>query len=116
MTPCPVPCSRRRRPELERGNASIEPLTPRQKEVAALILVMTQERGFPPTVRELAARLGVASTNGVNDLLTALERKRRLTRESKAARSLVLTASGTEAAEKYLRDTATTEVEEGAIP
>ncbi|WAM23864.1 LexA family protein [Myxococcus sp. NMCA1] len=116
MTPCPDPRPRRRRPELERGNASIEPLTPRQKEVAALILVMTKERGFPPTVRELASRLGVASTNGVNDLLTALERKRRLTRESKAARSLVLTVSGIEAAEKYLRDTATTDVEEGAMP
>ncbi|QQR47706.1 hypothetical protein JKA73_17370 [Myxococcus xanthus] len=113
---CPSPPRAPRGSPPGHSNASIEPLTPRQKEVAALILVMTQERGFPPTVRELAARLGVASTNGVNDLLTALERKRRLTRESKAARSLVLTESGIEAAEEHLRDTATTEVEEGAIP
>ena len=33
------------------------------------------DRGYPPTLREIGAHMGIKSTNGVNDHLRALERK-----------------------------------------
>jgi SOS-response transcriptional repressor LexA len=33
------------------------------------------EHGYPPTLREIGARMGIRSTNGVTDHLRALERK-----------------------------------------
>ncbi len=50
------------------------------------------DRGYPPTLRELGARRGIRSTNGVNDPLRALERKGYLTREDMKSRALRPTA------------------------
>jgi repressor LexA len=47
-----------------------------------------QDRGYPPTLREIGARMGIRSTNGVNDHLRALERKGYLTREDMKSRAL----------------------------
>jgi repressor LexA len=44
------------------------------------------DRGYPPTLREIGARMGIRSTNGVNDHLRALERKGYLTREDMKSR------------------------------
>lgn len=49
--------------------------TLRQAEVLWFIYQSFSERGYGPTFREMAARLGIRSTNGVNDHLRALERK-----------------------------------------
>ncbi len=46
------------------------------------------DRGYPPTLREIGARMGIRSTNGVNDHLRALERKGYLTREDMKSRAL----------------------------
>src|SRR5678809_709227 len=46
------------------------------------------DRGYPPTLREIGARMGIRSTNGVNDHLRALERKGYLTREDMKSRTL----------------------------
>src|SRR5262249_54488693 len=46
------------------------------------------ERGYPPTLREIGAHMGIRSTNGVNDHLRALERKGYLTREDMKSRAL----------------------------
>ncbi len=47
-----------------------------------------QERGYPPTIREIGKQMGIRSTNGVNDHLKALERKGVLTRDDLKSRAL----------------------------
>lgn len=69
----------------------MEELTDRQKEILAFITRTSEERGFPPTIREIGEEMGIASTNGVNDHLKALERKGYLTRGEQQSRSLVPT-------------------------
>jgi repressor LexA len=66
-------------------------LTDRQKEILEFILRTSEERGFPPTIREIGEEMEIRSTNGVNDHLKALERKGFLTRSEQTSRSLVPT-------------------------
>jgi repressor LexA len=66
-------------------------LTDRQKEILNFILRISEERGFPPTIREIGEEMEIRSTNGVNDHLKALERKGYLTRGEQQSRSLVAT-------------------------
>ena len=63
-------------------------LTQRQQMVLDYIKQSIQDRGYPPTLREIGARMGIRSTNGVNDHLRALERKGYLTREDMKSRAL----------------------------
>lgn len=63
-------------------------LTERQAEVLEFISEHIADTGFPPTIREIGDRLGISSTNGVNDHLKALERKGYLTREDAKSRAI----------------------------
>lgn len=45
-------------------------------------------RGYPPTLREIGERMGIRSTNGVNDHLKALEKKGYLQRQDLKSRAL----------------------------
>lgn len=72
----------------------MEVLTSRQVVVLRFIAEHTSRNGAPPTLREIGRRLGIRSTNGVNDHLKALERKGMLVRRSMLTRSLVLTTAG----------------------
>src|SRR5436190_24206805 len=63
-------------------------LTDRQKEVLEFIQESIVGRGYPPTLREIGERLGIRSTNGVNDHLKALEKKGYLAREDLKSRAL----------------------------
>jgi repressor LexA len=63
-------------------------LTERQQMVLDFIRQSIHDRGYPPTLREIGARMGIRSTNGVNDHLRALERKGYLTREDMKSRAL----------------------------
>ncbi len=63
-------------------------LTDRQHQVLQYIRDSITERGYPPTLREIGAHMGIRSTNGVNDHLRALERKGYLTREDMKSRAL----------------------------
>lgn len=69
-------------------------LTQRQQMVLDFIRQSINERGYPPTLREIGARMGIRSTNGVNDHLRALERKGYLTREDMKSRALRPTSGG----------------------
>jgi repressor LexA len=69
----------------------MEELTDRQKEILAFILRTSEERGYPPTIREIGEEMDIRSTNGVNDHLKALERKGYVTRGEQQSRSLVPT-------------------------
>src|SRR5277367_3094884 len=68
-------------------------LTQRQQMVLDYIRQSITDRGYPPTLREIGARMGIRSTNGVNDHLRALERKGYLTREDMKSRALRPTQS-----------------------
>jgi repressor LexA len=63
-------------------------LTDRQQQVLHYIRQSITDRGYPPTLREIGAHMGIRSTNGVNDHLRALERKGYLTREDMKSRAL----------------------------
>ncbi|MFO0548262.1 MAG: transcriptional repressor LexA [Polyangiaceae bacterium] len=63
-------------------------LTDRQQQVLKYIRDSITDRGYPPTLREIGAHMGIRSTNGVNDHLRALERKGYLTREDMKSRAL----------------------------
>jgi len=63
-------------------------LTQRQQMVLDYIRQSINDRGYPPTLREIGARMGIRSTNGVNDHLRALERKGYLKREDMKSRAL----------------------------
>src|SRR6202044_2201536 len=69
-------------------------LTQRQQMVLDFIRQSIHDRGYPPTLREIGARMGIRSTNGVNDHLRALERKGYLTREDMKSRALRPTGLG----------------------
>ncbi len=69
----------------------MEEMTDRQKQILSFIVKTSEERGFPPTIREICEEMDIASTNGVNDHLKALERKGFVTRGEQQSRSLVAT-------------------------
>lgn len=65
-------------------------LTKRQEQTLDFIRRSIEERGYPPTLREIGEHMGIRSTNGVNDHLRALERKGYLRREDMKSRALRL--------------------------
>lgn len=68
----------------------MQKLTDRQRAVLDYISSSIEDRGYPPTLREIGNHLGIRSTNGVNDHIRALERKGYLTREDMKSRTLRL--------------------------
>lgn len=66
----------------------MQELTDRQQQVLEYIRASIAQRGYPPTLREIGAHMGIRSTNGVNDHLRALERKGYLTRDDMKSRAL----------------------------
>jgi repressor LexA len=68
-------------------------LTDRQLEVLRFIAREIDERGYPPTIREIGEALDIRSTNGVNDHLKALERKGFLSRDPIKSRALIPTSA-----------------------
>jgi repressor LexA len=65
-------------------------LTKRQEQTLDFIRSSIEDRGYPPTLREIGTHMGIRSTNGVNDHLRALERKGYLRREDMKSRALKL--------------------------
>lgn len=63
-------------------------LTERQKQVLGFIQEWTKAKGYPPTFREIAEKMGIRSTNGVSDHLKALEKKGYLQRDDLKSRAL----------------------------
>lgn len=68
----PPPHIATRTPEALLGSPG---LTERQARILDWIESYIERTGFPPTLREIGTAFGIASTNGVNDHLRALERK-----------------------------------------
>lgn len=59
-------------------------LTRRQADILHFIVESIRDRGYPPTIAEVGQQFNIASTNGVNDHLKALERKGYIERSPKA--------------------------------
>ncbi len=53
----------------------LESLPPRQKEVVRLIIQLTEEHGYPPTLAELAKAMGLRNRMTVHQHVTALKKK-----------------------------------------
>ena len=68
-----------------------KPLTARQSQVLEFIRYFIDDRGYPPTIREIGPQLGMTSYNGVVCHLLMLEKKGYITREEKLSRGIRLT-------------------------
>jgi repressor LexA len=69
---------------------SMKSLTARQAEILNFIRDEIATRGLPPTAAEIAAGMGVSSTNGIRDHLKALARKGAIELISGASRGIRL--------------------------
>jgi repressor LexA len=68
----------------------VKRLTRRQSDVLRLIGESVRRNGYPPTIRELCARLGISSPNAVSGHLSALERKGYIRRSARRRRAVEL--------------------------
>ncbi len=80
-------------------------LTKRQLQTLDFIRQSINQRGYPPTLREIGEHMGIRSTNGVNDHLRALERKGYLRREDMKSRALKLVESMVAASDAAIANT-----------
>jgi repressor LexA len=71
-----------------------EGLTPRQRDILAVIRSTVEERGYPPSVREIGEAVGLTSPSSVAHQLGVLEKKGLLRRDANRPRALVV-ADGT---------------------
>lgn len=70
----------------------MEDLTPRQQQVLSFISKHLNERGYPPTLREIALHLGISGNAGVISHLEALEKKGYIRRQEGSSRGIALVA------------------------
>jgi repressor LexA len=77
-------------------------LTRRQEEVFEFLKDFVMERGFPPTLREIASHLGVRGPKGPHKTLRILERKGYLRRVSGGSRALEIAGVSPAEARKVL--------------
>lgn len=69
-------------------------LTAKQREILRAVERWIEDSGRPPTLRELARHMGVASTNAIRDHLRVLESKGYLKREARLSRGLEVIRGG----------------------
>ena len=68
----------------------MEQLTPRQQQVLDYIESHIGQHGYPPTLREIAAHLGISGTLGVMKHLQALEKKGYIEKDVASSRGIRL--------------------------
>ena len=76
--------------ELPDGPADEQGLTQRQRAILAMIRQSVEERGYPPSVREIGEAVGLTSPSSVSYQLTTLERLGLLRRDPNRPRALVV--------------------------
>ena len=64
----------------------------RKQKIVDFIAATVRERGYPPTVREIAAAVDLASTSAVHHHLEALEREGLIERGGSHSRAITLTS------------------------
>jgi repressor LexA len=76
-------------PTAARGETpTVEALGPRQKKILEYILSTVQGRGYPPSVREIADAVGLASPSTVHAHLEALQKKGYLRKDATKPRAI----------------------------
>jgi repressor LexA len=73
---------------LPEGPADAYGLTPRQRRILEVIKETVENRGYPPSIREMADAVGLASSSSVAHQLKALEQKGFLRRDPNRPRAL----------------------------
>ncbi|MHB2018720.1 MAG: transcriptional repressor LexA [Candidatus Xenobia bacterium] len=73
-----------------RGGRANKALTRRQREILEIIRRFIRSKGFPPSIREIAAHLGVASISTVHSHLLNLEKKGYIRKDPTRRRSIEL--------------------------
>jgi repressor LexA len=68
--------------------AGVEALGPRQKKILDFILGTVERRGYPPSVREIADAVGLASPSTVHAHLEALQRKGYIRKDATKPRAI----------------------------
>jgi repressor LexA len=68
----------------------LKPLTPRQEDIYTFIREKISHAGSPPTIREIGEHFGMASTNGVREVLEALQKKGYIVRSKLKSRGIEL--------------------------
>ena len=63
----------------------------RKQRIIEYIAATVRDSGYPPSVREIASAVGLASTSAVHHHLSALEREGKLERDATQSRALRLT-------------------------
>jgi repressor LexA len=63
----------------------------RKQRIIEYIAATVRESGYPPSVREIAAAVGLASTSAVHHHLSALEKEGKIQRDATQSRALRLT-------------------------
>jgi repressor LexA len=71
----------------------MDALPPRQRELLDFVAAYTDQKGIPPTLREIGEALGIKSTNGVSDQVKALVKKGFIERvgDARTSRSIRVT-------------------------
>lgn len=77
------------RPYRRRKPLAPRPITARQAEILAVLVAFVDKHGYGPTLRELAALIGVKTSPGVLASLRALKAKGAITFEPREARSIL---------------------------
>lgn len=81
----------------ERGVGDVDDLTPRQRQILEFIKSEVQQKGYPPSVREIGQAVGLSSSSTVHGHLGRLENKGYIRRDPTKPRALeVLDGVGAE--------------------
>src|SRR5919108_4802449 len=70
--------------------AGVDALGPRQKKVLDFILETVEERGYPPSVREIADAVGLASPSTVHAPLEPLQKKGYIRKDATKPRAIAI--------------------------
>ena len=76
--------------QLPDGPADAEGLTPRQRRILEIIRDALAEQGYPPSIREIADRAGLASSSSAAHQLKVLQNKGFLVRDPHRPRALMV--------------------------
>ncbi|MGH3372949.1 MAG: transcriptional repressor LexA, partial [Nocardioidaceae bacterium] len=80
--------------ELPDGPPDATGLTPRQQRVLEVIRAAIEDRGYPPSMREIGERVGLTSSSSVAHQLRTLEEKGFLKRDPNRPRAMQVFAPG----------------------
>src|SRR5712671_5533709 len=73
--------------------ATEKKLSERQKNILKYVEEYVDERGYPPSIREIGDRVGISSTSVVDYNLKVLEREGKIRRDREVSRGLELVGS-----------------------